>query len=170
MQHQEIVPQHLKGQFCADACQLMARKPTQTAMFLEVGKHQLDRLPPQPVDRFGARGRHPGRMRKDDLFVFATPNTPTDFAACRALRPERARLARGGFHPIAYHDFLTSPTTSTRFASYALEHLPRGTPLGLQLGQPLEWRLGEQGGGLGPTHVVRFPGAVEGDLCLRTQG
>ena len=46
MQHQKIVYQHLQGQFRADTGQPMARKPPQAAMFLEVGKHQLDGLSP----------------------------------------------------------------------------------------------------------------------------
>jgi len=42
MQHQEIVYQHLQGYLCADAFQPVARKPTQTSMFFEVCKHQLN--------------------------------------------------------------------------------------------------------------------------------
>ena len=49
MHHQEIVYQHLQGQFRTDADQSMARKPPQAAMFFQVREHQLDRLLPQPV-------------------------------------------------------------------------------------------------------------------------
>src|SRR5262249_1413363 len=101
MQHQEIVYQHLQGPFRTDADQSMARQPPQAAMFFQGREHQLDRLLPQPVDRLSACGLHPGLMRKDELFVFAPPQTTTGFAAGRPLRPERARLARGGLDPVA---------------------------------------------------------------------
>src|SRR6516162_11312488 len=109
-------------------------------------------------------------MRKDALFVFAPPQTTTDFVAGRALRSERARLARGGLDPIAHHDFLTASTPSTRFASHPLELMARWTPIGLQLGKPFKLGLREPSGRLGRTDVIRFPRAVEGDLCLGTEG
>jgi hypothetical protein len=49
----------------------MARKTTQAAMFFEVCKHNFDRLPAQPVDRFGFFCFHPGLMRDDDVFVWS---------------------------------------------------------------------------------------------------
>jgi hypothetical protein len=139
-------------------------------MFFQVCKHQLDRLLPQPVDRFGACGLHPGLMRQDECFVFAPPKTATDFVACRAWRPERARLARGGLDPVAYDDFLTASTPPTRFASHALEQMSRWTPRGLQLREPLALGLREQSEHLGRTDVMRFPGPVQGHLCLGTEG
>src|SRR2546425_11564017 len=94
MQHQEIVYQHLQGQFRTDADQSMARKPPQAAMFFQARENQLDRLIPQPVDRFGACGLHPGLMRKDELFVLAPTKTAPDFVAGPTLRPERGSLPR----------------------------------------------------------------------------
>jgi hypothetical protein len=130
---------------------------TQAAMFLKVCQHEFARLPAQPVDRFGFLGLHPGLMGEDAVVVFAASNTATALLARRALRSPWADGAGGAFDPLAHHDFLTPPTPHIRFASHPLEHLSRWTTIGLQLGQPLAWRLG-------CTHVVGFPGAVQGHL------
>ena len=109
-------------------------------------------------------------MREDDLFGFAPPKTATDFVARGALRSERAGLARGGRHTVAHHDFLTTATPPTRFTSHPLEEMPRRTPIRLQLGQPLEVRLGEEWDSFGPTHVVRLPGPIPRHAGLGTLG
>src|SRR2546426_2991878 len=149
MQHREFVYHPPKGKFRTDADQSMARKPPQAAMFFQVREHQLDRLLPQPVDRFGACGLHPGLMRKDELFVFAPPKTAPDFVAGRTLRPERARLARDGLDPVAHHDFLTASTPPTRFASHPLQRMARWPPIGLPLRKRFEIGPLEQSGRLG---------------------
>src|SRR6266849_8827971 len=102
-------------------------------MFFEVCKHDFNRLTAQPVDCFGFLCLHPGLMCDDDVFMFAAPNTAAAFFARRALRPQQARMAGCGLHPIAHHDFLTPPTPTTRFASHPLEHMPCWTPIGLTL-------------------------------------
>ena len=93
--------------------------------------------------------------------MFAPPQTPTDFVACRALWTEGTGPAGSGWHTIAHDDFLAPATPPTRFTSYPLEEVPRGTSIGLQRGQPLEVRLCEQRGRLGPMHVVGLPRPIQ---------
>src|SRR5215468_5572927 len=104
MQHQQIVHQHLTSYLRADACQPMARKPTQTAMFFEVGKYQLDSLPPQSVDRLGFRRCHPSLMGENEGFVFTPPQAAAHFCTGGAWPTERTRLARLPLHPVAQDD------------------------------------------------------------------
>ena len=125
-------------------------------MFFEVCKHVFDRLTAQPLDRFGFLCLQPGLRREDDVFVCAAPNTAAALLARRALRPQRAGVAGCTLAPIAHDDFLTPPTPHIGFASRPLEHLPRGTPIRLQLGQPLALRFGEKRLALGILPSLAF--------------
>ena len=79
MQHEQIVEQDVQRKLCAHTCQSMTRQATQASVFFDISKHDFDRLTPQAIDRLRFRGRHPGPVGLNQLFMFATLYTAPPF-------------------------------------------------------------------------------------------
>jgi hypothetical protein len=79
MQHEQIVEQDVQRKLRSHTCQSMTRKAAQASVFFDIGKHDFDRLTPQAIDGFRFRGRHPGPVGLNQLFMFATLYTAPPF-------------------------------------------------------------------------------------------
>src|SRR3970040_1755197 len=101
----------------------MARKATQTAVLLDIGKHDFNRLSPQAVHRLCFSRLHPGPVRDHEVFVLATLHTSTAFFARGTLITKGASLTGLGVAAIGpLHDF-TPATARALVVPAALEQL-----------------------------------------------
>jgi hypothetical protein len=87
MQHEQIVHEHLQGEFYADTHQAAARKAPSAPMCFAICTDACDCLTASPLHPLGFCRLHPGPVRHDDLCVFAAPKAPAAFLARGALRP-----------------------------------------------------------------------------------